>query len=96
MEVTRMRTASTLAAELGSSDGQSADLEAYNEAFLELELPWHWDPATFASLRRSAGDADYVSAYVERHQPHLLKVYDRGFLRNLILSTMARRLAAHA
>ena len=72
-----------------------AELEAYNEAFMALELPWHWDAATFRSLKGSAAD-DCVGAYVERHQPHLLKVYDRDFLRNLILSTKARRDEAFA
>ena len=67
-----------------------AELQAYNSAFLELELPWHWDTETFRHLRTLAADTDCVSAYVERNQAHLLQVYEKSFLRDLILSTKAR------
>ena len=67
------------------------ELQAYNSAFLELELPWQWDVETFRKLRSQAVDADCVSAYVERNQPHLLRVYEKSFLRDLILSTKARQ-----
>jgi hypothetical protein len=35
-------------------------------------------------------DKDFVGAYVERNQPHLLRVYEKDFLRNLVLSAKAR------
>jgi hypothetical protein len=73
-----------------ASDTLTAELQAYNSAFLELELPWQWDVETFRRLRSIAADADCVSAYVERDQAHLLRVYDKSFLRDLILSTKAR------
>jgi len=76
--------------ETAASDSLSAELQAYNSAFLELELPWQWDAETFRSLRTLAADTDCVSAYVERNQAHLLRVYDKSFLRDLILSTKAR------
>ena len=66
------------------------ELRAYNSAFLELELPWQWDVETFRRLRTLAGDTDCVTAYVERNQAHLLRVYEKAFLRDLILSTKAR------
>jgi hypothetical protein len=37
-----------------------------------------------------APDRDVVGAYVERNQPHLLRVYEKAFLRNLVLSAKDR------
>ncbi len=73
-----------------STEALVEELQAYNSAFLELELPWQWDVETFRRLRTLAPDADCVSAYVERDHAHLLRVYEKGFLRDLILSAKAR------
>jgi hypothetical protein len=73
-----------------STEALAAELQAYNNAFLELELPWQWDVETFRRLRTCAADTDCVSAYVERNQAHLLSVYEKSFLRDLVLSTKAR------
>ena len=67
-----------------------AELEAYNFAFSELELPWRWDAKTFDQLHSIAVDRDFVGAYVEHNQPHLLRVYEKDFLRDLVLSAKAR------
>ena len=72
------------------AEALARELQAYNSAFLELELPWQWDVETFRHLRSLAVDTDCVSAYVERNQAHLLRVYEKSFLRDLILSTKAR------
>jgi hypothetical protein len=77
-------------AEQVSDDGLAAELEAYNRAFLELELSWRWDAPTFRDLLRVAADRDFVGAYVERQQPHLLRVYEKSFLRDLVLSAKDR------
>jgi len=69
-----------------TSDLLAAELEAYNRAFCELELPWRWDAQTLRHLVSVAPDRDVVGAYVERSQPHLLRVYEKAFLRNLVLS----------
>jgi len=37
-----------------------------------------------------APDQDVVGAYVERNQAHLLRVYEKAFLRNLVLSAKDR------
>jgi len=76
--------------ENASAEALNAEVQAYNSAFLELELPWQWDVETFRRLRTLGGDTDCVSAYVERNQPHLLRVYEKSFLRDLILTTKAR------
>ena len=73
-----------------SEEGIAAELEAYNRAFLELELSWRWDAPTFRDLLRSAADRDFVGAYVENKQPHLLRVYEKSFLRDLVLSAKDR------
>ncbi|HEY1725505.1 MAG TPA: hypothetical protein VGF89_08780 [Steroidobacteraceae bacterium] len=67
-----------------------AELEAYNFAFCELELPWRWDANTLRQLHSIAADRDFVGAYVERHQPHLLRVYEKNFLRDLVQTAKAR------
>jgi hypothetical protein len=73
-----------------TSDPLAAELEAYNRAFCELELPWRWDAQTFRHLVSVAPDQDFVGAYVERNQAHLLRVYEKAFLRNLVLSAKDR------
>ncbi len=73
-----------------SEEGIAAELEAYNRAFLELELSWRWDARTFRDLLRVAADSDFVGAYIERNQPHLLRVYEKSFLRDLVLSAKNR------
>ena len=72
------------------SDSFFAELEAYNRAFLELELSWRWDAPTFRDLLRVAADQDCVGAYIERNQAHLLRVYEKSFLRDLVLSAKDR------
>jgi hypothetical protein len=73
-----------------TADRFSAELEAYNRAFTELELPWRWDAHTFRQLLSVAPERDCVGAYVERNQAHLLRVYDKSFLRDLVLSAKER------
>ncbi len=67
-----------------------AELESYNRAFSDLELPWRWDVETFRELLSVAGAADCVGAYIERNQAHLLRVYEKAFLRNLVLDARDR------
>jgi hypothetical protein len=64
-----------------------AERQAYNATFLELELPWQWDAATFRALWDATGAGDLVARYIECHQPHLLKTYEPAFLRDLIQAT---------
>jgi hypothetical protein len=60
------------------------ELHAYNAAFYELGLRWHWDAATYDSLRDIPCRTERLRAYLERHQSHLLKVYDAEFLSDAI------------
>lgn len=73
-----------------ASDPLAVELEAYNRAFCELELPWRWDADTFRELLRTAHDRDFIGVYVERAQAHLLRVYEKAFLRKLVLEAKER------
>ena len=77
-------------AERVTDEGIAAELEAYNRAFLELELSWRWDARTFRELLRTTSDRDFVGAYVEHEQPHLLRAYEKSFLRDLVMSAKDR------
>jgi hypothetical protein len=52
--------------------------QAYNAAFEELGLSWHWDSVAFARL--PAGGREGVRAYIEQEHPHLLRAYEADFL----------------
>jgi hypothetical protein len=80
-----------MTAEPATSDPLAAELEAYNRAFCELELPWRWDARTFRELLEVAAQEDCVGAYVERNHAHLLRVYEKSFLRDLVLSAKNRQ-----
>lgn len=75
-----------------SEERIAAELEAYNRAFFDLELPWRWDAHTLRDLLQAAPDRDIVGAYVERNQAHLLRVYEKAFLRDLVQSARERYL----
>jgi hypothetical protein len=68
----------------------AAELDTWNRAFSELELPWHWDVGTYRELLRIAGEGDCVAAYIEREQPHLLRVYEKSFLGDLVREARER------
>lgn len=61
---------------------------AYNAAFEELGLSWHWDAATYARLQ--AHGRDGVRTYLETEQPHLLRAYEADFLVDAIETAKAR------
>jgi hypothetical protein len=64
---------------IGSLD--ALDCNAYNAAFYELGLRWHWDESTYTRLLDKSPDpADRLRHYLQAAQPHLLKAYDADFL----------------
>ncbi len=69
-----------------------AQRHAYNAAFEELDLPWHWDAATYQRLV-GAGQGCGVRRYLETERPHLLRAYDPDFLVAAVEAAKARRLA---
>ena len=60
------------------AESLSSSVHAYNAAFEELDLPWHWDANTYLRLIESGGCA--VRRYLETERAHLLHVYDADFL----------------
>ena len=67
-----------------------AQRHAYNAAFQELDLPWHWDAATY---QRLTGHGCGVRRYLETERPHLLRAYDPDFLVAAVEAVKARRLS---
>lgn len=67
-----------------SADDEAAR-NAYNAAFSQMEIDWHWDAATYRELL--ADGSQPVRAYVERHRPHLLRAYGIDCLVNAVEST---------
>ena len=66
-------------------EADDRDLDAYNAAFHELGLRWHWDSATYEALLSLAVDGPTrVRHYLQTQQPHLLRAYDADFLVALI------------
>lgn len=61
---------------------------AYNAAFAELGLSWHWDATTYARLQ--AHGSEGVRTYLETEHSHLLRAYDADFLVDAIETTRAR------
>ena len=59
----------------GHDAAADAELGAYNRAFSELGLEWHWDSGTYRQLRSTSGDKPVVQAYIEANHPHLLQAY---------------------
>jgi hypothetical protein len=72
--------------------GAIADVhrQAYNAAFDELGLPWHWDAATYERLIGHASGG--VRRYLETESPHLLRAYEPEFLVAAVEAVKARRL----
>ena len=68
------------------STDEAAELErnAYNAAFYELGLRWHWDGDTFTTLQAFTKSCDRIRNYLETQHPHLLRAYDADFLANAI------------
>ncbi|MES2786035.1 MAG: hypothetical protein V4684_11275 [Pseudomonadota bacterium] len=74
-----MTTRDTLTIDTHPIDSSAqTHLHAYNAAFEELDLPWHWDAVTFMRLRESGQCC--VRRYLETERAHLLRAYDADFL----------------
>ena len=75
----------------GQSSNHEMERNAYNAAFYELGLRWHWDASTYTQLlNRSAVPGERLRWYLESAQAHLLKAYDADFLVNAIEGKKSR------
>lgn len=70
------------------------DRAAFNAAFHELGLRWHWDGETWQTLSKSECERERVRRYVEHEHPHLLRAYDADFLSDAVVRTKQRWRAA--
>lgn len=63
-------------------DGTIADTErdghrpAFNQAFAEFGLDWHWDEALYGKLLAVTGGKERIRFYLERFQPDYVKPND--------------------
>ena len=64
--------------------------DAFNAAFYELGLRWHWDGATYEALLADTCERARVRRYLEAEQSHLLRAYDADFLTDAILVSKRR------
>lgn len=64
--------------------------DAYNAAFYELGLKWHWDQSVYQDVPSAGQERERVLGYLKAHQLHLLTAYDAEFLVDAIETTKAR------
>jgi len=75
-------------------DGTLADTErdghrvAFNQAFEEFELDWHWSEETYGELLAVTGGKERMHFYVETHKP---PEKDREDLNDLIIKLHAQK-----
>jgi hypothetical protein len=74
----------------GACDEEHVHLSAYNAAFYELGLKWHWDSTTYRTLLSCEDDDGRIRRYIEARHPHLLSAYDIDFLVRAIQEAKAR------
>ena len=67
-----------------SDETSETERNAYNIAFCELGLEWHWDANTYNELRTVAKQKEPARTFLESQHPHLLRAYDVDFLVNAI------------
>ena len=71
-------------------DDREIDRAAFNAAFHELGLRWHWDSETYEALAAQACERSRVRTYLEAEQSHLLRAYDADFLADAVLVAKQR------
>jgi hypothetical protein len=75
-----------------SCPADDAEIErgAFNAAFYELGLRWHWGSRTYEALAANPCERARVRQYLEQEQSHLLRAYDADFLADAILAAKQR------
>lgn len=66
------------------------DRAAFNAAFYELGLRWHWDRRTYARLVAQDCERSRLQSYLQAEQAPLLRAYDAAFLTEAILQAKRR------
>jgi len=73
-----------------ASAPHECERNAFNAAFEELGLCWHWDEETYAELQAISAEGERVRRYLESQHRHLLTAYDADFLVDAIRVTKSR------
>lgn len=73
-----------------TTDASEIERSAFNAAFYELGLRWHWDSDTYAALVGNPCERARLRNYVQVEQAHLLRAYDAEFLIDAILVAKQR------
>ena len=73
-----------------ATDLADAQRHAYNAAFYELGLRWHWDSASYDCALCADGQRAHLRHYLQTEQAHLLKAYEAEFLIDAIQAAAAR------
>lgn len=84
------RIAGNAAASSTAQDAADIHRSAYNAAFYELGLKWHWDADHYENALPASEEKAHLRSYLQAHQPHLLKAYDAEFLVEAIVNTKQR------
>jgi hypothetical protein len=71
-------------------DAAEIERGAFNAAFYELGLRWHWDSETYRSLAANPCERERVRRYLQVEQSHLLRAYDADFLADAVVRTKQR------
>lgn len=73
-----------------AQDAAAIHCSAYNAAFHELGLKWHWEADHYESALPASQEKAHLLSYLQAHQAHLLKAYDAEFLVEAITTAKAR------
>jgi hypothetical protein len=73
-----------------TADAVEIERGAFNAAFYELGLRWHWDSETYEALAANPCERARVRGYLAAEQSHLLRAYDADFLTEAIVSAKQR------
>ena len=65
-------------------------LPAFNQAFADAELPWHWDVSERTQLLEVPGGHERICAYAEKHCPELSASQRNTLARKLHTAKNAR------
>jgi hypothetical protein len=76
--------------ETAAHDAADIHRSAYNAAFHELGLRWHWDADHYESALSASEERAHLLSYLRSHQAHLLKAYDAEFLVEAITTAKGR------
>lgn len=61
------------------ADTESAHCAAFNQAFAQFGLGWHWDDALYTDLLKVAGGKERILHYIKTAQPDLSAFSTLGF-----------------